>query len=289
MSKKLIYVNSSGAKLEITNSAPFLLQQFDPTANVNIYNTKGLKQDGSTYLGNTLDVRDITLQIAVMAASKEELNILKQKINTAFNPKLGEGYLIYSDNIKERKVKCIVNKLPYFTVVSEDTLAICLINLTANNPFWVDTYESKEEIAVWLGDFEFELEFTEDGIEMGHREPSLIVNVTNNGDVECGIKIEFKALATVVNPSIININTREYMKINKIMTAGEVITVNTAFGEKRMESYLNGVTSNALKYIDLGSTFLQLDTGDNLLRYDADENIDNLEVSLYYITQYLGV
>src|SRR5665648_504005 len=41
-------------------------------------------------------------------------------------------------------------------------------------------------------------------------------------------------------------------------------------------------------YIDLGSTFLQLDVGDNLMRYDADTGIDNLEVSIYFTPQYLG-
>ena len=73
------------------------------------------------------------------------------------------------------------------------------------------------------------------------------------------------------------------------MSAGEIITINTAFGEKRVESCLNGITTNAFNYIDFNSTFLQLDIGDNLFRYNADLNIDNLEVSIYYMPQYLGV
>ena len=103
------------------------------------------------------------------------------------------------------------------------------------------------------------------------------------------MRAEFKALATLTNPSILNVNTQEFIKINKTMVAGEVLTVTTHFGAKKVESVLNGVTTNAFNYIDFGSTFLQLDVGDNLMRYDADTNLDNLEVSIYYTPQFLGV
>ncbi len=44
---------------------------------------------------------------------------------------------------------------------------------------------------------------------MGHKSPSLIVNVHNPGDIETGMKIEFKALGFLSNPSLFNINSRE--------------------------------------------------------------------------------
>ena len=68
---------------------------------------------------------------------------------------------------------------------------------------------------------------------MGYREPSLIVNVFNNGDVSTGMKIQFKALATVINPSLTNVNTGEYIKINKVLESGEILTVNTGFQNKK--------------------------------------------------------
>jgi hypothetical protein len=272
-----------------TNSAPFLLQKFTQSENVNIYSSKGMNQDGKNYLGNTLDIMDITLEIALLGKTEQELINYKNKVNKVFNPKLGEGYLIYKDGVKERKVKCIINKIPFFNIIKSNRAYNGLISLTANNPFWTDLLESKEEIALWVGDFEFDLEITEDGIEMEHREPSLIVNVLNEGDVECGMRVEFKALASLTNPSILNVNTGEYIKINKAMIAGEVISIVTYFGNKKVESFLNGVSTNAFNYIDFQSTFLQLDTGDNLMRYDADIGLDNLEVSIYYMPQYLGV
>lgn len=287
--KKLKYINKLGVELEFNNFAPFLLLSFTEKGKVTIYNNKGMNQDGSTYLGNTIDTSSKSMEVAIIAESEEELINYRNKFNKVFNPKLGEGYLVYTDSIKEIKTRCLVDALPYFTSVNSNVNK-CLLTFTACNPFWSEIEELKTDIALWKGDFSFDLEISEDaGIEMGHREPSLIVNVFNDGDVECGIKVHFKALATVINPSIVNVDTQEFIKINKTMEAGEIIILTTDFGNKRVESSLNGITTNAFNYVDFQSTFLQLNTGDNLFRYDADENIDNLEVTIYYTPQYLGV
>ncbi|HEX3075966.1 MAG TPA: phage tail family protein, partial [Lachnospiraceae bacterium] len=120
----------------------------------------------------------------------------------------------------------------------------------------------------------------------------LIVNVYNKGDVETGMRIVFRAKGALTNPSLFNVETREFIKINKAMTAGEVITIDTNYGKKGITLRKNGVESNILNYIDIaggGNTFLQLAVGDNLLRYNADTGADNLEVDIYFDNRYLGV
>lgn len=287
--KKITFVNSSGLEIIFINKpSPLVLQKFDTSSSVNIYSNKGMDQDGESYLSNTLDKRDISLEIAIMAHNTIELVNSKNKINKVFNPKAGEGFLIFYDGVRTRKVKCIINKTPYIVPISRDVMK-CLISLTACDPFWADLNESRVEIALWRGSFEFPLELVTGGIEMGSRSQSLIVTVNNLGDTETGLRCEFKALATLTNPSLLNITTGEFIKINKTMTAGEVISVSTYFGDKKITSTLNGVKTNIFNYIDFESTFLQLDTGDNLMRYDADTGIDNLEVTIYYTQKYLGV
>lgn len=124
---------------------------------------------------------------------------------------------------------------------------------------------------------------------MGLRQPSLIVAIENKGAVPVGMKIVFTASGTVLNPEIIDVNTQTFFKINKTMVAGESITVNTNIGEKKIIGSLNGVELNYFKYRDLDSTWLQLQTGDNLIRYDADANLDALQVSIYHNDKYLEV
>lgn len=286
--RKIKYISQLGEEFVFSNSPPFILQKIEISQGVNNISVKSAAQDGKTYIGSNLDEKEISLTVAILGSSRYQYSKYKDKLYQVFNPRLGEGTLIYSDGIKEEKIRCIPEKIPFLTELNNKT-GTCLISLCANDPFWTDLGEAREEIALWKGDFEFDFELSGDGIELGHREPSLIVNCINGGDVESGMKIEFKALATLSNPSLFNVNTREFIKINKTMTAGEVITVTTYFGEKRITSLLNGIEENNFNYIDPESTFLQLAKGDNLMRYDADTGLDNLEVAIYHRNRYLEV
>lgn len=291
--EKVTFINSKGQSVTLGGEAPFILTKIEGTGavNVNIQSQKSPHQDGESYLGSTLDTRPIPIEIMVLGENESDMANKRHRLMQVFNPKLGQGRLIYEFGTVKREIKAISELAPVFPDAGDfkDTMQPGLIQLYCPNPFFRDVVETKEEIAVWVGAFEFPLEIPEEGIEMEYREPSLIVNINNKGDVTCGMKIQFKALATVQNPSLFNINTREYFKINRTMESGEIITVTTHFQEKKVELRKNGVASNAFNWIDLDSTFLQLEVGDNLFRYDSDEGVDSLEVSIWYTPQYLGV
>jgi len=286
----LKYINNNNKSIELGNAAPFLVTTIDGLGSPQneIYTHKSPYQDGVTATHSSLGPRNIVIEGKIIDSNRENRQAYRYKLLSIFNPKL-DGKLIIDLGSAQRQIDCKVEQAPYFSSNSEQNYQNFSISLLAPNPYWHDINTIKEEVAIWRGAFEFPLEIVEEGIEMGYREPSLIVNIFNKGDVACGMKILFKALATVVNPSLFNVNTREYFKINKTMQAGEVLTVTTHFQNKRVELNANGVVSNAFNWIDLDSTFLQLEVGDNLFRYDADEGLNNLEVSIYYTPQYLGV
>lgn len=287
---KLKYVNSNNKSIELGNAAPFLVTTVDGLGSPQneIYTQKSPYQDGVTATHSSLGPRNIVLEGKIIDSNRENRRIYRNTLLSVFNPKL-DGKLIIDLGNEQRQIECKVEQAPYFSSDRGRHHQDFSISLISPNPYWQDINTTKEEVAIWRGSFEFPLELVEEGIEMGYREPSLIVNILNKGDVATGMRIQFKALATVENPSLFNVNTREYFKINKIMEAGEIITVTTHFQNKRVELNKNGVISNAFNWIDLESTFLQLDVGDNLFRYDADEGLDNLEVSIYFNPQYLGV
>lgn len=287
---KLRYINNNNKSIELGNAAPFLILKVDGLGSPQneIHTQKSPYQDGVTVTGSTLEPRNIVIEGKIIDRNRVNGQAYRNILLSTFNPKLN-GKLIIDLGNTQRQIDCKVEQAPYFPGESGRNYQDFSISLICPNPFWQDLSQSKAEIAIWRGAFEFPLEILEEGIEMGYREPSLIVNVFNQGDVPCGLKVQFKALATVTNPSLFNVNTREYFKINKVIEAGEVITVTTHFQNKRVELNRNGEISNAFNWIDLESTFLQLDIGDNLLRYDADDGLDNLEVSIWYTPQYLGV
>lgn len=278
---QLMYKNEKGDAIVFANHAPIVLVKHDLNELKNeIALEQNYMQDGSIVSSYRLQHRQITIEAAIL----KDIELYKKKILKTVNPKQ-RGTLIYNN---EKKIDVVVESITM--PQKERAIQKVLITFLCPNPYWQVIQELKRYIALWVGDFSFPLQLLEQGIQLGHREPSLIVNLRNDGDVPCGMRIEFKALGELTNPGLFNVNTREFIKINKTMQAGEIITVTTHFANKRVElTKADGTKENAFNYIDINSTFLQLDVGDNLFRYDADINVDNLEVSIYYTPQYLGV
>lgn len=281
--EKLTYLNEKGQSIEFSVQSPFFCSEITGQDGIknNIYSSKGAGQDGVTVTGESLDVRNIVVQGTVRGDKERNRLILL----SACNPKL-KSKLIYVNGGVEKYIDCMVEKAP---TITNEVWPKFLVSFYCANPYWQDAAEAKAEIALWVGSFEWPLEILSTGIEMGHREPSLIVDTLNSGDVPCGMRVEFKALATLTNPSILNVNSQEFIRVNKTMVAGEVLSITTGYGNKKVTSTLNGVTANAFNFIDIGSTFLQLDVGDNLFSYDSGSGIDNLEVRIYHTDQFLGV
>lgn len=165
-----------------------------------------------------------------------------------------------------------------------------LLQFSCGDPYIYESETKKADIALWIPSFDFPLEITSDeGIEMGYRSQSLIVNVLNNGQSPTGMIIRFRALGTLLNPMLLNVNTYEQLKLNTKMIAGDVIEVSTYRGIRSVMLTRNNSKTNVFNTLDLQSVFLQLEIGDNLFRYDADEGLDNLEVSMIFNPRRIGV
>ena len=93
------------------------------------------------------------------------------------------------------------------------------------------------------------------GMEFGIRQPSQIITVDNIGDVSCGCEIVFRALGTVTNPELLNIDTGEYVRLLTTMSAGDELRVYTQFASKRVVSISRSVITNAFSLLDTGSVF----------------------------------
>jgi len=91
------------------------------------------------------------------------------------------------------------------------------------------------------------------------------------------------------NPVLLNVDTGEYIQVNATMQAGDIVTITTDYGNKGVTLTRDGTTEDYFRYIDVDSTFMQLDIGDNVFRYDAAAGSDALEVTIYHNNNYLGV
>jgi hypothetical protein len=282
---ELTYMNAAGERVTFRQRRPFFLTKVDGTGTTHqtVNTFQAPEQDGAFYISSTLGMRNITLEGTVMANTVDEAYEQRKHFLRIFTPKL-QGTLF----MHNWRINCVVEEAG-FSPSSRERLPNFFVSLLCPSPFFEALEEVREELAMWTSLFHFELEIPESGIEFGVRQPSQIITVDNTGDVPCGCQIVFKALGTVTNPELMNVDTGEYVRLNTTMDGGEELRVYTHFAGKRVVRVTGQTESNAFSLLDTGSTFLQLDAGRNTLRYSAAVNMDLLEVSIYYRPRFLGV
>lgn len=290
----LTYINSRGEQLVFSATSRYHVNVSKDVSGLSdvsntIYSTSSMGQHGDTYVGTRIEPRDITIKGKIKDEDRETQLRLRRDMVKILNPEL-DGTLYYTYGTFTRKIGARVDGSPTF---SRSSLSQEFqIDFSCLSPFWEQERESLEYIASWHGSWEFPCEIVQSDAEsmiFGYRDESVIVDVYNRGDISTGMRVVFRALDEVVNPVLLNVDTQEYIKINKTMAQGDVITVNTIYGQKGVTLTSGGAESNAYRYLDVDSTFLQLEIGDNMLRYDATSGSGNLDVTIYYSPLYLGV
>lgn len=282
---ELTYINALGERLLLRQAKPFFLTKIDGIgqAKQTVNTFQAPEQDGAFYISSTMDMRNITLEGTVLAPTVDQAYEQRRKFLQILTPKL-QGTLIYRD----RQIVCVVEEAGFISGTRE-RMPNFFVSLLCPSPFFETLEDIRAELAVWTPLLHFLLEIPSGGIEFGSRQPSQIITVDNIGDVSCGCEIVFKALGTVTNPELLDLDTGDYIKLNTTMTAGEEIHVYTHFAGKKVLRVEGQTEVNAFSDLDTGSSFLQLAAGRNLFRYDAEINMDLLEVSLYFRPRFLGV
>lgn len=290
--EKLIYTNENGESLVFSPLSTFHCNIANDCTGISdisntLYTSNSMGQHGDTLISQRIEPREIQLVGYINSRDKDITLQLRRKMQKILNPELKATLMyVYKDFV--RVIDCKIDNAPVFT--RSKIFQKYVIQLVCPSPFWREEVEQKEDIASWIAALEFELEIPEDeGIEFGYREPSVIVNVYNEGDVKAGMRIEFRATNTLSNPVLLNVDTGEYIQVNAEMQAGDIITITTDYGNKGVTLTRDGETEDYFRYIDVDSTFMQLDIGDNVFRYDAAAGSDALEVTIYHNNNYLGV
>ena len=285
--EKITFIDDDGrtAVFHAGTASPFWWNDADGLdgLSANIYLVKGAGQDGETDVGANLAIRTITLEGQIRSQSQAyNRRVLLNAVRPA-----ATGKLVYEFDGVTRYIRCRVKQAPEFSNTRVEKFQIVF---SCANPFWRLGSGSKQvkDIALWIPVLSFPVSIPEEGMVLEYRSPSLIVNISNNGDVPVGMLVEFRATGSTSNPYLINVGTQEQLLVNRDMEPGDVIRVWTGYGEKRVELTRSGGVTNVFNDLDVDSVFLQLSVGDNLLRYGADV-IDNLEATIYYDIAYVGV
>lgn len=207
--QKLIWQNANGEELNLT-SGNYGITNWEGFSNtsLNIQSQQVPFQDGSVFLDALIEQRELSVTLAMQDnGNLEERYEMRRELIHILNPKLGEGYLIYSNDFISKRIKCIP-QIPLFENHNSNDSGTPKASLswTACEPYWEDL----EEITV--------------AIEKGERK-----SIVNNGDVSCGVNIYLQT-GYIQEPFIKNITQSKTVKLNGAFN--DDILIDTNVGKK---------------------------------------------------------
>ena len=284
--KKIICENSHGYKLEFGYSFPFFLDSYSGIHNYdgNVSTLKSAFGIGTSYIGTSVNQRDITLVIAFKDGSN--LITKKQQIYNVF-PLKDKGTLYYYEGYIERKINYYVEKV---TLTRKANYIYATINLLCPSPYFTDSEETITTLSNWDKLFKFKLEIPDTGIMFGQKNEASTIEIVNDSHISYGLTITFIANDTVKNPKLINNATGETLQLNYTMNLNDCIIITTYDNDKTItliES--DGTETNITNSLVFGTKFLQAQNGVNKFNASADSGTEDLDVSISYYNYYEAV
>jgi hypothetical protein len=278
----ITFTNADGEEFAI-NPPNYLLLGFDgfEQGQVEIQSSKAPYQDGETYIDNLFAKKIITLEFALFGETQQEVLDRRLIVSKRFNTRLGMGKLSFNQVAGSTyDIDVITKSISFGKGTKYHNVAI--IELIAPNPFWYDPTQIEQIMIGFSGGFSFPFSFPFNLGTVGSQ-----LEVVNSGNIETPVMIYF--YGEVVNPVIQNLTTDEDIIINQTVNDGDILIINTAFGEKSVMILSGGVYTNAFEYVDPDSIFWKLAPGDNTLKYTVNSEGANAQCRIYYYHRFSGV
>lgn len=266
MNTAIYFIGANGNIIDLFNN-----EFFDTTdiigmtqTEVSIATSTTPQMDGDTVNSVQALPKALTLEFTIKTSVDVEL--AKRYVLQTIKPKQ-KGRLRLVQGERTVEIEGIVGgfDMPRFT-----DKVIMQIPLHCSSSYWEDAEYIAVEISRLIDIHYFPVDenglaLPEDGIPFGEYDLNMTQVYTNDGDAESGMLITIIALAEVINPTIYK-SDGSYIGINDTLQAGDEVVINTKKGEKTIHK--NG--TSIFSKIKQGSTFLQLETGDNSFTIDSD-------------------
>lgn len=288
MDRKITCTNEDNISMEFTSDfSPFVLQNCDGIYEVsnNVVTKDNTMVDGATYLGSITKMRNIVLTLADKSNHMRNRNLLYQ----LFKPK-SPGVFRYEEDDEVRTIDYYVESV---IITSVGTNRIATVSLLCPDPFFYDLGDMVVAMSGWEKLWTFPHKFKLEAF--GRRMKEKLKSIDNGSAADnVGITVTMAAEGPVKNPALYHVELGEYIKIGTDskplnLDTGDQVIITTETNKKNVYLVKDGVTTAINEYMDEGSTFIQLQHGQNSLRYEAESGEDYLTVSVAFRYKYLGV
>lgn len=280
LSKTFKYVNNNGDSVRFEYDYGYLINKPSgiDTVQVNLSQAQGINQVGSTVQTRAVQPRPVTISGIIIGEDEWDNNERKEALMSVVRPDI-PGKLYAGDYYLDVHVTATP------TIEAKKKFAHFQFSVIAPYPYWQK--KSSESHALSGVEYKFKFPWNmSKTYQFGQLMDTQFINITNNGQVPIPFTVTFTALETVENPRITNVSTGESLILNRTMVAGERVVVKITHDRTSVTSSVSGDIRGAL---DLDSNLFRLDVGDNVLKQEADSGLDQLESSIKFATEIVGV
>lgn len=277
LSKTFRYVNENGESITFTYNKGFLINKpvgID-TLQVSLSQATGIDQVGATIQSANVQPRPVTIS-GIIVGEFHSNN--KESLLSVIRPDLTAR--LYADDYY-----LSVRPTSTPTIDPSARFAKFQFSVLAAYPYWQKDENAKVELASIEYGFKFPWNISKEYF-FGEVIEAQFFTIANRGQLPVPFTVTFFARGDCVNPKITSVNTGKFLAINKTLIAGERVVVEITHDRTYVTSSVDGDIRGALS---LKSTLNRLEVGDNVLKPEAEEGGNQLEVSIDFATEIVGI
>lgn len=275
--------NKYGEVLELSQNPNYVIKLIDgidpPDAVINT--ARNANADGSVFNSAYVDNRTITITLAINQPTEANRIALYKYFKSKY-----PVTLYYENDSRNVKISGYVQQVPVQYFAKKELFQVTILCV---NPYFegVEQETTMIDSAEALFEFPFEIETPIAFSEQNEIHEEVVIN---NGDVETGALFILHAKGTVVNPSIVNMDTNEVFAFNVNLSMGDEIRLNTVVKQKSVLLYkANGTVQNLIGSVYAGASWFQLRPSGNVFSILASSGLSNLDAAIYSSDKYQGV
>lgn len=187
------------------------------------------------------------------------------------------GRLVFN---KTHYIRVQVKSPPSFSAVKNNGLF--KMQFYAPFPYYSTFGESHNLIGGIIPAFRLPVNYSKPH-RFGIRSADRYTNIVNSGDIRVPFKLIFRSEGICTNPTVTNMTSFAFLKINGTLNAGEYITVyRDNSNVLRVELTQGNVVTDVIDWLDDESSLFELESGDNLISASDEQGGVSLVVSFSF-------
>lgn len=268
-----IFENDNGSKFTFgINGSNFFGMNIGDAVDITLGTSQGFSQIGETVETMSAGGRVIDVTGKLFGNIVERKNALRN-VCTPF----ATGQLVFQGT---HYIRVYVKSPPSFSAVKNNGLF--KMQFYAPFPYFSTFGEIHNLIGGIIAAFRLPINYSKPH-RFGTRSSDRYTNIVNSGDIRVPFKLVMRSEGISTNPTVSNLQTFGFLRINGTLNSGEYITVyRDNSNVLRAELTQGNVVTDVIDWLDDESSLFELEPGDNLISASDDQGGVSLIISFSF-------